>query len=261
MQEIKLLKIRIGYWSLAGLVATSALVACGGGGGTPENELPAAASNFRLPHTGITASQCYKEAGVSLVACDSAEAIALSGAGKQDGMYINVNAMSYSEVPGHSREECVKDNVTGLVWEGKTVSGLRAGSNTYTNYDSTTQAQKYTGNDINEDPIYVSPSLAEVNAMTNTVGYATYVNSIALCGYTNWRLPLVEELQTIVDYGKTTSGPMLDTTWFSNTQQSAYASAAPVVGDSSKSWGVGDGVLSTYPRSGSYPVRLVRNSQ
>ena len=33
--------------------------------------------------------------------------------------------------------ECVKDNSTGLIWEGKPTSGDRSTDNTYTNYDNT----------------------------------------------------------------------------------------------------------------------------
>ena len=50
----------------------------------------------------------------------------------------------YSLVPKtggtYTEEECVKDNLTGLIWEGKTASPAttRLGTSTYTNFDSTT---------------------------------------------------------------------------------------------------------------------------
>lgn len=45
----------------------------------------------------------------------------------------HINTMSYSEVPGYDRTECVKDNVRGLIWESKVnQSGhLRHFENTY----------------------------------------------------------------------------------------------------------------------------------
>ena len=57
----------------------------------------------------------------------------------------------YSLVPKsggfYDKTECVNDLKTGLVWEGKNPSGSssRAANTTYTNYDSTTSAQKWNG--------------------------------------------------------------------------------------------------------------------
>ncbi len=52
----------------------------------------------KIPHTGITANQCYGAGSNALINCSDPSAIALSGAGKQDGMYFNINTMSYSLV-------------------------------------------------------------------------------------------------------------------------------------------------------------------
>lgn len=110
----------------------------------------------------------------------------------------------YGLVGDHSKEECIKDNQTGLIWEGKTASGVRAGSNTYTNYHSS-----YYG------------TQAEMDAATNTHGYVNAVNAAGLCGFNDWRLPTVEELEAILDMG-VVSGPKIDVTWFLNTQSFAY---------------------------------------
>ncbi|AOW12375.1 hypothetical protein LPB72_07985 [Hydrogenophaga crassostreae] len=98
----------------------------------------------------------------------------------------------YSLIGSYSREECVKDNVTGLIWEGKPASGFRVSSNIHTNYDDSTQPQKPV--DFLSSPY---PTQAEINAVSNTVGYANYVNSTALCGSSAWRLPTSEELATL----------------------------------------------------------------
>ncbi|MCX8521122.1 MAG: DUF1566 domain-containing protein, partial [Rhodoferax sp.] len=90
--------------------------------------------------------------------------------------------------------ECVKDLKTGLVWEGKPETGDRAASNvSYTNYDSTTVPQRWTG------VAYALVTEAEMNAVTNTIGYAIFVNNSALCGYTDWRLPTNDEFLRSVD--------------------------------------------------------------
>ena len=45
----------------------------------------------------------------------------------------------------YDRTECVKDEATGLIWEGKPTRGLRAYNTPYSNYDSLTEPQKWIG--------------------------------------------------------------------------------------------------------------------
>ena len=103
--------------------------------------------------------------------------------------------------------ECVKDNSTGLVWEGKTASPAtsRLGTSTYTNYDA-----NYSGG-------------TTITASTNSIGYKDSVNTSALCGYTDWRLPTKEELQGIL---ASSGSPKIDTEWFPNTQANFYWSSS-----------------------------------
>ena len=117
----------------------------------------------------------------------------------------------------YDKTECVKELSTGLVWEGKTASGTRAGTNAYTNYDAS-----YTGG-------------TDITLGTNSIGYVNSVNAgSGLCGFTDWRLPTMEELKGIL----TSSGsPRIDTTWFPNTQ-TFYWTSSPYVSDSSHAWGV-----------------------
>ena len=212
------------------------------------------ASTPKPPHTGITASQCYQAGSNTLVSCSSSGAQALNS--QQDGHRTSINAMSYSLVPNasggtYAKTECVKDNITGLIWEGKTASGTRAGSSTYTNYDSTASAQKSNGS---------NPTQAEIDASTNSMGYRNAVRASALCGFTDWRLPTVKELQTLVNYGVASPGPTIDTTWFPNTQGSYYWSSSPYVGNSGYAWGVYFYYGNVYDdfRYYGFHVRLVR---
>ncbi|MCX8517989.1 MAG: DUF1566 domain-containing protein [Rhodoferax sp.] len=200
------------------------------------------------PHTGVTASQCYQAGNYALVSCSSSGAQALNS--QQDGNRASIGAKSYSEVPKsdgtyYDKTECVKDNITGLVWEGKTASGMRAGSGSYTNYHSS-----YSG------------TQAEMDAASNTYGYVAIVNTSGLCGFTNWRLPTAKELQTLVNYGVSGLSTTIDTTWFPNTQQggSYYWSSLPYVGKSGFAWNVDFnlGRVSSIERSNAGHVRLVR---
>ncbi|TXT38352.1 MAG: hypothetical protein FD135_2960 [Comamonadaceae bacterium] len=225
-----------------------------------------------LTDTGITASQCYAAGSNALTSCTSAAALALND--KQDGMLgrdvstpDNADGklgFSYSTVPNPAGgsfavTECVKDNITGLTWEGKTATGPRAGSATFTNYDSTAQAQFSTGITF-ANMTFVNPSQAQIDASTNAVGYKNAVNASALCGYTDWRLPTADELQSLVDYSVDTSRPTLDVTWFPNTPGYVYWSASPYAGDVVGAWVVNFnyGRVVNYLRYNAYHVRLVR---
>ena len=113
------------------------LAGCGGGGGGSESTQRTTIM-VPLTDTGITSAQCYGEGSNTLVSCTSTEATSLNS--QQDGMVgrdvSNPDnndgklGFSYSLVPNsgggtYDKTECVKDNITGLMWEGKPASGTR----------------------------------------------------------------------------------------------------------------------------------------
>lgn len=149
-----------------------------------------------IPGTGITATQCYRSGSNVLINCTSLEALALFD--KQDGMITPGSAgTSYALVQkagggSYDKAECVQDNITGLVWEGKTAdAGLRGQGQRYTNTNS--------------------------GLSNDTSGYATAVNAIQLCGRSDWRLPTASELQLIVNYGAVEGAASIEGAWFPNT--------------------------------------------
>ncbi|TDM09677.1 MAG: hypothetical protein C4K60_10725 [Ideonella sp. MAG2] len=193
-------------------------------------------STFKIPHSGISVSRCFQAGDNTLVACGGLGAIALSGANKQDGMLADIDQMSYSTVGSYSKEECVKDNVTGLMWEGKAASGLRAGVNTYTNFGD--------------------------GRVGDASAYLAAVNAQSLCGFTDWRLPTLDELQSIVDYGKPFPGPVINTVWFPNTIGAYYWSSSPYVVSESYVWYVDfESGNTVYDYRDYHPIRLVRSVQ
>ena len=128
----------------------------------------------------------------------------------------------------YDKTECVQDNNTGLIWEGKTASPAtsRLGTSTYTNYDSTTSHQKWNG-------VWSNPNQTEIDASTNSIGYKNSVNTSALCGYMDWRMPTREELEGIL---ASSGSQKIDTAWFPNTQAHYYWTSSPYVGVSSVAW-------------------------
>ena len=181
---------------------------------------------------------------------------------------LKVFATRYIEVANasggtYARTECVKDNITGLIWEGKNPAGStsRLGTGNYTNFDSTSSAQKWVSGNT-----YVNPTPAEIDASTNSIGYKNEVNTSALCGFTDWRLPTKEELAGIV---ASSGSPRIDITWFPNTQENFYWSSSPSVSESNNVWSdnawsvsfYNGNVSNFYRYYGNIAVRLVRASQ
>jgi len=116
---------------------------------------------------------------------------------------------------------CVKDEITGLIWEVKTSSGLQKGTNTYTWYnpDSTTNGNN-AGTQVSDANCQGTLTNCNTHEYINTINQLN--DGKGLCNLTNWRLPLREELRSLVDYSvsptSTTSSnnSMIDVNYFPN---------------------------------------------
>lgn len=198
----------------------------------PEAPIP----QVYLPHTGVSESQCYQAGSSALVSCSSFGSIALSGAGKQDGMLSHINPMSYTKI-GFSGEPlaesanlwcAIRDNVTGLMWENH-----QSTPGTYTNWSD--------------------------NRAGDASRYA--LENSNLCGLRGWRLPTIDELETIINAGRW--NPAISTTWFPNTPNGHYWSSTPMIGEPHIAWEVsffGDGYIGENWRIANVYVRLVRSN-
>lgn len=105
---------------------------------------------------------------------------------------------------------CVRDNITGLVWEAKTlndVNDIHHADHVYTWFQSEDNGN--VAGELNTGAASCSVS----NGQCNTEDFLNEVNSIGLCGFFDWRIPTHQELQSIVHYGKTTP-PLADTDYF-----------------------------------------------
>lgn len=147
---------------------------------------------------------------------------------------------------------CVRDNVTGLVWEVKTDADLRSASNTYSWYnpDETTN-----GGDAGEQDGGKCTGSA-----CDTWAFVEAVNAVTLCGATDWRLPTRKELLSIVDNGR--FDPAINTKYFPNTLSSYLWSSTPYAGQEDSAWHVYFLYGEVYPdgKKNAHPVRLVRGS-
>ena len=209
-------------WKVALLGACSCavvLASCGGGdggagGGSGSVVTPTLA---RLNDTGVTADQCFAAGSFATFAagnffpgrsafasCSSPEARALStrqdGQGGRDAVAATDASsdgklgFQFSAVPGG----CVRDEVTGLTWESKTTDvGLHDHRDRYSNLGDGSHG------DASE--------------------FVSAVNLAGLCGAADWRLPTLQELHSLLDYGAMAAKPhvgeggvYIDTNWFPN---------------------------------------------
>ena len=242
-----------------------------------------AASAVQAAPTGVLndtgQTRCLNTAGTALEACTEANSGDASPYPRQDGRFgrdpaaanpaqsgltkpagsggsggfaftpldVSGNAIDLSGNPPVpiATPRCIKDNVTNLIWEVKTTSGLQNSSSTY-------------GWGNNNTGTCSGGSGCSSNA------YITDVNALNLCGETanDWRLPTLPELLSIVDHDRA-SGPAIDSDYFPNTQGNYYWTATVYAPDPAGAWVVffnNGGTYADYQTS-SFHVRLVRSGQ
>lgn len=102
---------------------------------------------------------------------------------------------------------------------------------------------------------------------TGAAGQFQWVNAKAItssfAGKTDWRLPTIQELQSLVDYTKSDPTPTLNTTIFPNNSVSGVWSGSPYANSAGYAWSVGFSSGNSFENSlnGDLGVRLVRNAQ
>ncbi|MEB4590558.1 DUF1566 domain-containing protein [Candidatus Thiothrix sp. Deng01] len=222
----------------------------------------------KLNDTGITADQCGNASANA--ACPQA------GFPQQDGetgrdatqptnndadghrgfSFTKISSTGMALAADAASWACVKDNVTGLIWEVKTDDdGLHDKDWTYTWYDPNTVTN---GGD---NGVANGGSCGDTSAC-DTSSYVVAVNAEGWCGATSgWRMPTVGELQSIADLSG--NGLAIDVAYFPNTVLWLYWSGTPYAGDASSAWYVffGYGSDGLIGRDLGVSVRLVRSGQ
>ncbi len=153
-----------------------------------------------------------------------------------------------------SQWSCVRDNVTGLIWEIKTTDGgLRDGNHTYSWYNPDSNTNGSSAGTPNGGICTGSDC--------DTHAFVQAVNSQGLCGANDWRMPTRLELMGIVNNGQV--DPAITTSYFPNTPSVWFWSSSPYAGNSSNAWLVyfGNGDVLNDSKGNSLQVRLVRAGQ
>ena len=137
-----------------------------------------------------------------------------------NGVPLADQSVAFNVTPWH----CVLDNVTGLTWEVKTDDGgLRDKDWTLTWFAST-------GLNDGGDPGTENGGVCVDTQNCDTEKYRRAVNTAALCGRSDWRLPRRSELLSIVHYGAG-SAPFIDTASIPQSLNAGYWSGSARGGD------------------------------
>ena len=183
-----------------------------------------------------------------------------------NGVTLADQSVAYADTPWN----CVKDNVTGLIWEIKTISGLHNTNDSYTWYnpDALTNGgsagyqrrSDQTGVE-SDNPTCLNYANGTESTYCNTKAYVARVNAEAYCGATDWRMPSREELHSIVDYSR--QNPAIDVDYFPSTLSWPVWSSSPYAYGSSYAWDVhfSNGYDSSSFKNYHKRVRLVRSGQ
>lgn len=154
---------------------------------------------------------------------------------------------------GANPHPCVRDNVTGLIWEVKTDDGgLRDKDWTYTWYSSDSATNGGSAGTV-------SGGTCQTAGRCDIEKYVADINAAGLCGYNDWRMPIMKELQSIVDYS--ISNPSIDAVNFPNTPPYIFWVASAYASYSGSAWYVDFSLKDTNGGDKSYSryVRLVRD--
>lgn len=173
--------------------------------------------------------------------------------------FTKLDGVSGGELAANATDwACVRDNVTGLIWEVKTNDGgLRDKDHFYSWYNST---------GVNDGGEPGTPDAADQCANADrcdTEKYVADINAVALCGYSDWRLPTPNELLSISDLSRVS--PAIDTRFFPNAPTNRQWTSATRANSPTSAFAVyGDaGTIANLEKSNGVnaSIRLVRDAQ
>lgn len=148
-----------------------------------------------------------------------------------------------------------RDNLTGLIWEMKTADGgIHDKDKTFTWCDKNPATN---GGDQG------TCGSGTGSAATDTEAFIKATNDAHFGGFSDWRLPAIKELSSLVNSSIPYPGPTFDAAWFPRTVSSYYWSSNTCAGYTYVAWLVYFSHGNDYYdlKSSTYYVRAVRAGQ
>jgi hypothetical protein len=186
---------------------------------------------------------------------------------------------SYTKLDGNGKPlpasatqwNCVRDNVTGLIWEAKFKGdgiagnqGLHDGDDRFSWYSSDSGNNGGTAGYKDPGAVCSGYKTGQSSTFCNGEAFAARVNGKGWCGLKNWRLPSRSELLGLVDRSIAYPGPTVDKNYFPDTGKTWYWTATPSADNSDYAWYVSfySGYAHHYnSRHNPQAVRLVSGAQ
>lgn len=174
--------------------------------------------------------------------------------------FIKIDSSGVEQPATAPAWSCVRDNSTGLIWEGKTDdSGLHDKDDRYTWYSTDALTNGGSNGTATGYSGCYGYNAADSTTYCNTEAFVNRVNAASWCGAGDWRMPTRTELKSIVDSSR--YNPAINTAYFPNTRSYYYWSGT--IQGASGAWVVSfnSGVDDWFDRNSAYAVRLVRSGQ
>ncbi|MCI5226667.1 MAG: DUF1566 domain-containing protein [Candidatus Electrothrix sp. AX2] len=174
---------------------------------------------------------------------------------------LSDQSVTYASTPW----ACVQDNVTGLIWEVKTDdSGLHDKDDTFTWYNTNPATNGDANGTENEGTNCFGYESNNAATYCNTQAYMNRVNNAGWCGASDWRMPTIKELESLVHYGRTFSA--IENNYFPNPVNAvnwSVWSGSPSAGSESTAWYVlfSNGFSDTQSSTKDATIHLVRYRQ
>jgi Protein of unknown function (DUF1566) len=170
-----------------------------------------------------------------------------NGNGRAGFSFVKIGAVGEALPKTASTWSCVRDKVTGLMWELKTDDG----------------------GPRDKDALFTNVGDGRAG---DSSAYVAAVNAAGLCGAGDWRIPTRIELESLLDFSVAYPGARIDTQWFPNSPATLHwssTSAEVIGGGSTYRWvtsyyAANQYVLGSFWYGGEYgnfSVRLVRQGK
>jgi hypothetical protein len=233
--------------NLSQRTGTIRITAAGASGSPKDVTITQGTQSTQVPYTGLT--KCYDAAGNPITCPNDGMPFFGQDANNQ------INSMSYG-FEGEGKDKVIKDKVTGLIWE------LKTKKDNVPHYDDPHDANNiYTWYD--HDPATNGGNPGTAGVGSDTEDFINQLNDAnnPYGGYSNWRLPTVRELNSIVNYNKWNQTVNADI--FINIQNGLYLTATSDASDMYNAWGINFsyGENQSVPKGNKYYVMAVSDGK